>query len=156
MVFTKQESPDPCKIPVYCIALLSWHNDNTSQRPFFLTKAKMILHFAGLIKESPEFPVSSARAACERIQRGLRGPAPFIVVSAAHPPPRAHKWKQSFVRGEWSRFTADGPSTKDHATVTTGPGSAAPTFTQYDLMLCFTQPLMQTQLLQSLSIYAPH
>ena len=47
----------------------------------------MILHFAGLIKESPEFPVSSAWAACERIQRGLRGPASFIVDSAAHPHP---------------------------------------------------------------------
>lgn len=108
----------------------------------------MLLHFAGLTKE---FLVSSARPAWERIQRGLRGPAPFIVDSAAHPPPRSHKWKQSFVWGEWSRFTVDGLPTKDHATVTTGPGSAAPRFHT----LCFTEPLMQTQPLQSLSTHVP-
>lgn len=118
------------------------------------TEGQKCLHFTGITKESPEFPVSSAQPAWERIQRGLQGPAPLIVDSVAHtPPPRSHKWKQPFVRGEWSRFTVDGPPTKDQATVTTGPGSAACTFTQYDLTPSFTQPLMQTQPQHSLSIH---
>ena len=131
---------------------LSWHNDYTPRREFLHTNSKngFPLFLAGITKESPEFPVSSARLAWERIRRGLRGPAPFIVDSAAHPPPSTHKWKQFFVRGEWSRFTADGLPTKDHGTVTTAPGSAAPSFTQYDLTPGFTQPLMQT-----LSIHVP-
>lgn len=56
---------------------------------------------------------------------------------------------------EEEQIYCDGLPTKDRATVTTGPGSAAPTFTQCDLTPCFTQPLMQTQLRQSVSIQAP-
>lgn len=119
----------------------------------FALKQKWFCTLQGQQRNPQNFPVSSARPAWERIQRGLWGPAPFIVDSAAHPPPRSHKWRQPFVRGEWSRFTVDGLPTKDHGAVTTGPGSAAPTFTQCDLTPCFTQSLMQTQPLQSLSIH---
>lgn len=114
----------------------------------------MVLHFAGITKESPECPVSSAPPAWERIQKSLRGLRSLHCwVSSAHPPPRSRKWRQSFVWGEWSRFTADGLPTKDHSTVTTGSESAAPTFTPYDLRTYFTWPLMQTQLMQSQSIH---
>lgn len=121
---------------------------------FLCINAEIGLHFAAITKESPEFPLSSARPAWERIQRGLRGPAPFIVDSVVHPPPRTHKRKQSFVFGEWSRFTADGLPTKEQDSVTTGPGSAARSLTQCDLTLRFTQLLMQTQLQQPISIHA--
>lgn len=66
-------------------------------------------------------------------EKSVRSPLPSLLIQQHTPPPRSHKWKQSFVWGEWSRFTVDGLPTKDHATITTGPGSAAPTFTQYDL-----------------------
>ena len=110
----------------------------------------MISQFSRLTKESPGFPVSSARPA----HRKNSGPAPVIVDSEAHPPPRSYKWKQPFVWGEGSRFTADGVHTKESSTVTTEPGWASPTFTQCGLTPCFTQPLMQTQLLLSPSIQA--
>lgn len=106
---------------------LAWHNDNTSQRAVRCTKAEIISHFAGLTKE---FPVSSAQPGWERFWRGLRGPTPLTadpVALSTPAKPRSHKWNQSFVRGEWSKFTADGLLTKSHTTVTTGLGSAAPT-----------------------------
>lgn len=131
---------------------LAWHNDNTSQRAVRCTKAEIISHFAGLTKE---FPVSSAQPGWERFWRGLRGPTPLTadpVAPSTPAKPTSHKWNQSFVRGEWSRFTADGLLTKSHTTVWDQDWTG---ISCSNFRACFTQPLMQTQLLLSLSIHAP-
>lgn len=74
--------------------------------------------------------------ACLRknLEKSAKSPLSSLLIQQHTPPPRNHKWKLSFVWGEWSRFTVDGLPTKDHTTVTTRPGSAAPTFTQYDFL----------------------
>ena len=48
----------------------------------------MVLHFAGIAKESPEFPVSCACACLpeKEFRKVCKVPAPFIVDSAAHTP----------------------------------------------------------------------
>lgn len=53
------------------------------------------------------------------------------------------------VKGEWTRFSADGLLTKDPSAVTTGAGSTFLTFTQH----AFTGSLMQTQPLLSLCLW---
>lgn len=71
-----------------------------------------------------------------RLRKSLPAPGspPHCWFSGTHPHPGAINAGSLLCRGggEWSRFTVDGLLTKGHATVTTGPGSAAAAFAQYD------------------------
>lgn len=134
--------PSSCKKPAWCRIWLAWHKDNTSHRAVLWAKPEMISHFTGLTKASP---VSSAG----RFQRSVRSHSLHCWPTNPPPPkppnPGAINGHDPLYEGS----EADLLRMASLQMATPGPGSAAPTFWE-----CFTQPLMQTQLLLSRSVRA--
>lgn len=116
-----------------------------------LRQSWTILHFAGPTKESPEFPVSSARRAWERIHWGLRGPARFIVDSAAHththPHPGAINGSSPLSEGSGADLLWPGSLQRPTALSQQDQDQLLPPLSQCDLTQSFAQTL--TQLLHS-------